>query len=116
MTIELDRAAAECGGSVTGTAAWSGAGSADVILRWSTSGDGIVDGGTTEAAVIADGQARFELPVPHDGPMSFEGKLISVRWEVVLEAGDTTETAEVTVLPRGGLAMWVRQAAPPPQT
>lgn len=115
MAISLDAVSAECGGIVAGTASWAGGDPAEITLRWTTSGDGIVDSGTAETARLAAGGERFSLAVPHDGPMTFTGKLISVRWEVTLQAGDTAESVDVTVLPRGGLTVWVRNTAPPPE-
>lgn len=116
MTMSLDAISVECGGTVSGTAEWPGGGDAEVALGWSTSGDGAVDRGTVDTATLAVGEGRFALTVPPDGPMTFAGKLISVRWEVTLRAGDTSESVEVTVLPRGGLTVWVRTTAPPPET
>lgn len=115
MALSLDAVSAECGGTVAGTASWPGGGPAEMSLHWTTSGDGSVDAGTAQTVQLAEGERRFELAVPQDGPMTFAGKLISVRWEVTLRTGDASESAEVTVLPRGGLTVWVRNAAPPPQ-
>ncbi|MEM7285790.1 MAG: hypothetical protein AAF480_05515 [Actinomycetota bacterium] len=114
MTVDLDAAAAECGGSVAGTVHAVGGGPVEVHLRWSTSGHGTTDAATVETVELAGGGGRFALPVPEDGPMSFAGKLISVRWEVAALSGDSEEVAEVTILPRGGLTVWVRNVAPPP--
>lgn len=116
MTIRLDATTSECGGSVVGTAAWDGGGAAEVSLGWSTSGDGAVDSAVVDTASLTGGEATFSLAVPAEGPMSFEGSLVAVRWEVVLRAGETTEIAEVAVLPAGGLTVWVRNVAPPPST
>lgn len=115
MVLSLDAPSAECGGAVSGTASWEGS-TAEVSLRWTTSGDGTPDSGTAHTQSLSGSDGAFELKVPNEGPMTFAGKLISVRWEVVLRAGDSSESAEVTVLPRGGLTVWVRNVAPPPQT
>ena len=116
MALSLHAPSVECGGTVAGTASWTGDGSAEVSLRWTTSGDGTPDSGTAHTQSLSGSDGAFELKVPNEGPMTFAGKLISVRWEVVLRAGDSSESAEVTVLPRGGLTVWVRNVAPPPQT
>ena len=116
MTIRLDASTAECGGSVAGSAVWDGGGAAEVALRWSTSGHGAVDSASVATQALSGGDATFSLAVPADGPMSFEGSLVSVRWEVVLRVGESSESAEVTVLPAGGLTVWVRNVAPPPHT
>lgn len=115
MALSLHAPSVECGGTVAGTAAWTGDGSAEVSLRWATSGDGTVDTGIVDTAHLSGGDASFELTVPDDGPMTFAGKLMSLRWDVVLDVGDSTESVAVTVLPRGGLTVWVRKTAPPPQ-
>ncbi len=113
MSIELDAPVAECGDDVSGTATWS-AGPATVSLRWATSGHGTVDTEVAATVSLSGGSASFDLAVPAGGPMSFEGTLTGVHWEVVLDADGATERAPVTILPAGGLALWVRQAAPPP--
>lgn len=114
MALSLDAASVECGGTVSGSGSWSG-GPAEISLQWATSGDGSVDRGVASTAQLEGGQGDFQLAVPYDGPMTFAGKLITVRWEVALRVGDTIESAEVTVLPRGGLTVWVRSVAPPPE-
>ena len=85
-----------------------------------SSGDS--DGGVVAEVELdgaAQGAGRFELPVPDAGPMSFAGKLIRVLWaaELIIDKTlrpDPDISHPITVLPRGGLAMWARQAATPP--
>ena len=113
MSIELETSVVECGDEVSGTASWAG-GPATVSLRWATSGHGTVDAQTVATAELAGGAGAFDLAVPHAGPMTFEGALTGVHWEAVLDADGGTQRVPVTVLPEGGLTLWVRQAAPPP--
>lgn len=54
---------------------------------------------------IGDG-GEFELPVPDDGPVTCQGDRIGFAWS--LRRDDSNESYPVVVLPRGGLAMWMR--------
>lgn len=127
MRLELDSDVTECGDVVTGTARW---GPLDfdprrVIaeLRYWTEGRGDQDSNVVSDAAFdaePEGQGRFELVVPASGPMSFDGSLIRVLWEVRLRfdrsmRSDPSTSAPLTVLPLGGLAMWARQSGAPPQ-
>lgn len=114
-SIELDTAVTECGDDVTGVVSGV-AGTATVELAWHTTGRGAQDAATVASVSVdpdGDGRARFAMDVPADGPMSIDGTLLQVVWEVRLVGGGAE--ASITVLPRGGLAMWVRQAGAPPQ-
>ncbi len=114
-SIELDSDVTECGDDVTGVVTGLG-GRATVELAWRTTGRGSQGADVAASARVepdGDGRARFQLDVPADGPMSIDGTLVQVVWEV--RVADAEATAPLTVLPRGGLAMWVRQAGAPPQ-
>lgn len=83
-----------------------------VGLGWYTEGRGDTDAMTVaefDVAVdefgIADG--RVELPVPSNGPISYDGSLIRVRWRIRARTDiaigiDQRSEAEVLVVPRGG--------------
>lgn len=126
LSIELDTDVAECGDVVVGTARWGRSESAPrairTQLRYWTVGRGDTDGAVVaevDLEGIVQGAGRFELPVPEAGPMSFEGKLMHVLWAVELIIDKTLRpdpdlSQPITVLPRGGLAMWARQHATPP--
>ncbi len=127
ISLSLDADVTECGDVVTGEVSW-GAGDrvarrVVVALRFSTSGAGLPPdiGGPSEVefAGTASGRERFELAVPANGPISFEGRTISVAWQVEARLDhraerDPVTTETLTVLPSGGLAVWARQTAGPP--
>lgn len=126
LWIDLDTDVGECGDVVTGTVRWGPLDSAPrsirVGLRYWTEGRGNTDSETV-AEIRLDGSTtgsgRFELPVPATGPISFDGSLIRVLWEIELRIDrrmrtDPDVSHPVTILPRGGLAAWARRSAPPP--
>lgn len=111
MNIELDQPWAECGDYVSGTVSWSGPKrprSVKVRLRYRTEGRGNTDKGeASEVEVLADNQGyqQFRLAVPSEGPVSFDGNLISLIWEVELRLDlkgrrDPKERERVEILPR----------------
>ncbi len=111
MTVELAEAVAECGGVVSGVVSWSGPKtprSVSVTLQYKTEGRGSTDSDEASTVdVLADNQGyqQFHLDVPSDGPISFDGDLISVIWEVELKLDlkgrrDLKECARLEVLPR----------------
>ncbi len=127
LAVSLDANVTECGDLVTGEVVWGPVESVPrrvvVSLRFLTSGAAAPpdSGGTAELefAGAVTGRERFELLVPVDGPISFEGRSISVAWQVEARLDlrakrDPSTTCDVTVLPRGGLAVWARQTAGPP--
>jgi hypothetical protein len=126
LSLELDTDVAECGDVVAGMVRWgrleSAPRSVRIQLRYWTEGRGDSDGGVVAEVELdgaVQGAGRFELPVPEAGPMSFEGKLIRVLWaaELIIDKTlrpDPDISHAITVLPRGGLALWARQAATPP--
>lgn len=111
MTIELAEAVVECGGVVSGVVSWSGPKtprSVRVTLQYETQGRGSTDkaeASTVEVLADNQGYQQFQLDVPSYGPISFDGDLISVIWEVELQLDlkgrrDPKESARVEVLPR----------------
>jgi hypothetical protein len=126
LSLKLDTDVAECGDVVAGMVRWGRLESAPrgvrIELRYWTEGRGDSDGGVVAEVELdgaVQGAGRFELLVPEAGPMSFEGKLIRVMWaiELIIDKRlrpDPDISHPITVLPRGGLAMWARQAATPP--
>jgi hypothetical protein len=124
LAIELEDDVAEVGGSfvchisrspMDGELNESGRGqvrSIRLVLRSRTEGRGTEDSknySSTEIAVDEYGMAsgRFELPIPHDAPISYDGELIRVIWEVsaitdIKHGRDQRSTATVLVVPIGG--------------
>lgn len=88
IDLQVDRTTAECGAVISGTFSWRREDEprlARVALRYSTEGRGDTD--REEAAFIDfpplhSGQHRFSLTVPVDGPITYEGDLITLQWEV----------------------------------
>ncbi len=110
MRIELEQPWAECGGWISGTASWDGPKtprSVRVTLKYETEGRGNRDRGeVTKNDLHADrqGYQQFKLKVPKNGPVSFDGNLLSVFWEVELRLDlkgrpDPRETIRVEILP-----------------
>ena len=89
-----------------------------IRLHRTTEGRGTVaaaDAATVELPVDEFGMAsgQIELPVPPDAPISYDGMLIRVRWEIEARTDlrlqvDQTSSAEVLVVPRGGLGRYDR--------
>lgn len=117
--LHLDADVGECGDTITGIVTWPTAppARAAVRLRRHAEGAGLVDEADGHQPVRWDERGRFACPVPDGGPISFIGRLVVVSWtvEVVDLASDTTlASVPVTVVPRGGLALWAQTAAGPP--
>ena len=98
------------GGVVAGTASWrldAPPRSAEVRLVWHTEGRGDRDVGVVAVAALdappAQAARPFSLAVPADGPHSFAGRVVSVRWsvELVLKPGRRSARREITVSPTG---------------
>ncbi len=96
------------GESINGAASWvtdEPAEALEVRLFWYTSGKG------TEEAEIVDslsvpgpepsGERRFSFRLP-EGPYSFSGRLITLRWalEIVLEPSKEVERLDLLIGPR----------------
>lgn len=125
MRIELDSPLVEVGESVAGTLHWgpdAGTGPVRVGVGYRTEGRGTPVRSLVAAVDLTpspDRTAAFELEIPSGGPISFDGRLIRVVWQVearsdVDRAAEPDAEEEVTVFPRGGRTAWVRRMAPPP--
>ncbi len=127
MSLELDAPVTECGETLAGTATWGPLAEVPrrlvVRLCWVAEGQGDSDRrhlGEVAFDGSASGSEPFELDVPAGGPISYDGNLFQVRWEVELRLdrrlrADPSVAVPVTVLPRGGLALLAdRAGAPPP--
>lgn len=128
LTLNLDSGAAECGDVVSGQLIWQGSDAptkAEVRLVATASATGSGGADTQRSVVVGPAvcqlksgePARFELPVPAKGPITFTGAAMTVSWRIEgkAQAGDAATQIPFTVLPAGGLAVWAQQAAPPPQ-
>ncbi len=97
------------GETFSGSASWSldaQPEAVEVRLFWYTEGRGTQDVGLVE-------KVRFEAPLPSerrdfqfvlpDGPYSFSGELVSVRWavEVVAEPSGEAQRFDLTLSPTG---------------
>ncbi|MCB0997217.1 MAG: hypothetical protein KDB21_19115 [Acidimicrobiales bacterium] len=124
--LTLDSPVAEVGETVSGWAQWEGlekdARGVEVSLQYRTEGRGDTDRGTfstTRQPAAGSGSVRFDLAVPAEGPITFDGRLIRVIWEVNVKldvpwATDIVQTETITIFPRGGRTLWVQRNAPPP--
>ena len=127
IDLALDSPVTECGDVVSGEVSWdAGSGvlrGVEVSLSFATDGSAAPrDTGGPEPVQVERtnaGVGRFDIQVPDRGPITFEGRTMAVAWTVearldVPSAPDTRVSTPVTVLPRGGLALWARQRAAPP--
>ncbi len=106
LRIELDggRNWALPGGEVAGRVVWAldePAERLEIRLLWYTDGRGTRDVGVVERRVIQgagiQGEEGFRLAVPQ-GPYSFEGRLITLRWVVEAEAQPKGAVAQETLV------------------
>ncbi len=89
-----------------------------ISLRFYTEGRGDTDQKTVEEAELPVDQygmakGTIRLTVPIKGPISYDGPHIRVRWEIVAQTDikfgiDQKSSAEVLVVPRGGLGTYDR--------
>ncbi len=83
-----------------------------VDLSWKTEGRGNVDNSRVVKEVLHEGHITagsdfklpFELLVPADGPITYDGHYINIRWEVAAVVDipwgrDTVERQTVMILP-----------------
>jgi hypothetical protein len=125
LQLRVDTPVVECGGVVRGGLSWSVDGNhrgVRVEVGWHTEGRGTPEKkvvAVQEMPAEAQGAVLFQLPIPPEGPITVNGQLIRVIWEVRLVVdralqGDDREKATITVFPRGGLALWAQRHAGPP--
>ncbi len=126
MRVTLDAPVTECGEVLAGTATWGPLAQVPrrlvVRLCWVAEGQG--DTHRRHLAQVAfdgspSGSEPFELAVPPEGPITYDGNLFKVRWEVELRLdrrlrADPSVAVPVTVLPRGGLALLADRSGAPP--
>ncbi len=116
ISITLAEDVVRLGDEVRGTASWAGQPrdpkAVTATLRWYTEGRGNQD--RDEVATVEqrlDGpsagldSSTFHLSVPTDAPVTYDGMMIRLRWEVNVELDipwgrNEEEQAEVWVLPR----------------
>ncbi len=128
LDVDLDHPVAEVGGVFRGRIHRAGrvddlvertnrrVRAIELSLRYRAEGVGITDratAATVQFPVDDYGRAggRFELPVPGGDPISYDGALFRVRWEIEARvdtrwAFDPKTTIPVLVIPVGGLARY----------
>jgi len=120
IRVELKNDRLAVGERVAGQAVWNSSGSKqprkiEVICRWRIEGkkkaESLLDSATEENI---EGRAQvavpFDFKVPFAGPVSYDGKLFRVVWEIVANvdlpfATDETDTKVITVTP----AVWTAE-------
>lgn len=111
LTIGLkdNRTEYKPGEILTGTVSWAmqrNPKSVEVRLFWYTSGKGTTDTCLVSRQVFDSpnglDQRKFQIEIPN-GPYSFSGKLISLRWglELVVNRGKEVQRVDLTVSPTG---------------
>jgi len=116
ISVTLSEDVVRLGEDVRGTASWAGQSrqpkAATATLRWYTEGRGNQD--REEVATVEqqlDGPSAglstfaFSLRMPVDAPVTYDGMMIRLRWEVNVELDipwgrNEHEQAELWVLPR----------------
>jgi hypothetical protein len=107
IEIALDHEAVAAGGFVTGRVRWAGDSRVNRIIaaaQWETGGAGnrVWGVGRSTVFVPRDGAREAAFPVhlmvPHSGPVSFEGSLITIVWQlkVRIDQRGLDEFAEAT--------------------
>ena len=127
-TVLVDDLFVEPGGTVTGRVELPGVEGTNpkverirevrVVLRYRTEGRGDTDSWTSDPVgfpVAVDGSlnAEFTLDVPDDAPVSYDGSLLRLIWEVEARTNlrmriDKKASAPVVVVPVGGLGLYRR--------
>lgn len=90
VNLELENHEIELGQSVKGQFIWQSSIRKAIIVRistgWSTRGKGICDRETVGKQIFSDVEPnqiyKFTVDVPINSPISYEGKLIQIVWEV----------------------------------
>src|SRR5438105_294430 len=88
IRLELSQESVHNGERVTGHATWSGGKEPrtfQVICRWRIEGKGRK---REEVVDTAGGgsQIAFDFAIPGSGPLSYDGKLFRIVWEIVARA------------------------------
>jgi len=109
IRIELEKDRVRNGERVTGRAVWSARGEPaqvmEVVCGWRIEGrverrESII--GRVEADVSRRSEVvlSFDFEIPLAGPLSYDGKLFRIAWEVDAGAGRDVEAKPFTVVPR----------------
>jgi hypothetical protein len=89
-----------------------------ILLSWWTSGKGTPDAAAVSSQAIAPrgpkGEKQVGVVLP-DGPYSFSGKLISLRWKVELVANEELACAWEFVLAPDGAELLLDKIADAPR-
>ena len=109
IRLELSQESVHNGEHVTGHAAWSSSGGKEprnvhVICRWR------IEGKARRKEEVIDKASgghdvTFNFKIPRDGPVSYDGKLFRIVWEIVARADipfalDEEEVKSFSVRPR----------------
>jgi hypothetical protein len=110
IRIELSGQTVRNGEHLKGSVTWSAEGGKtprkmEVVCRWRIEGRGrsreeIVDSAESSGTVIP-----FDFEIPKEGPLSYDGQLLRIIWEIVASADipmarDQTEVVVFTVVAR----------------
>lgn len=107
IRIELAQERVRNGERVTGRAVWSGDGAQtiEVVCGWRIEGragrrETIIGRVDADASARSEVVLPFEFEIPISGPLSYDGKLFRITWEVDAGAGRDVESKPFTVVPR----------------
>lgn len=115
IRVSLASTEVQTGESITGEAVWNSEGEKkprrlEVVCRWRIEGKVKNEeevGSAEELEIGSRSQAavRFEFQIPLHGPLTYDGKLFRVVWEVIARADiafarDEVDTKVFTVKPR----------------
>jgi len=116
IRVEFSQEKVRNGDSLTGRVVWTASGKKqprkiEAICRWRIEGKGRKKETIVDQELGLDVESRSEVSVPFDftiplyGPLSYDGKLFRVIWQVVGRADlpfaiDEVETKVFTVVPR----------------
>ena len=109
IRLELSQESVHTGERVTGHASWSSSGGKAphnfrVICRWRIEGKGRRKEEVIDRAAGGN-QVAFNFEIPLSGPLSYDGKLFRIVWEIVANADipwarDEEEVKSFLVRPR----------------
>ncbi|MEM8923163.1 MAG: hypothetical protein AAGD35_06645 [Actinomycetota bacterium] len=133
LSVKLDAPCVELGSTARGRIVWMGPAepsdhvtSADrpslfrgwhLHLAWTTADRGSVDGERVAAerlpsGAYGTGDLRFELRVPALAPISYNGRLLTIRWAITIGVErrllpDLTATIPIVVVPANGAGRYL---------
>jgi hypothetical protein len=109
IRIELAQERVRNGDRVSGRAVWSSGGdpaqTIEVVCGWRIEGrvtrrENIIGRVNADASARTEFVLPFEFEIPMTGPLSYEGKLFRISWEVDAGAGRDVEAKPFTVVAR----------------